>query len=106
MHLIFITARRYAARYICYGPVSVSVTSRSSTKMANVYRITQTIPHDSPGTDFSFLMPKISAKFDRGQPLRGRQMQVGWIKIVDFRRITGYISKTVQDRRTVSIRVE
>jgi len=33
-------------------------------------------------------------------------MQVGWVKIVDFRQITGYISKTVQDRRMVSIKVE
>jgi len=51
-------------------------------------------------------MPKIYAKFDRGQPLRGCQMQVGWVKIGDFRQITGYISKTVQDRRTVSVKVE
>ena len=56
--------------------------------------------------DSSFLVPKISAKFDRGHPLRGHQMQVGWIKIGDFRQITGYISKTVQDRRMVSIKVE
>jgi len=34
------------------------------------------------------------------------QMHVGWIKIGDFRQITGYISKTVQDRRMVSIKVE
>ena len=53
-----------------------------------------------------FLKPKVSAKFDRGHPLRGRQMQVGWVKISDFRQITGYISKTVQDRRMVSIKVE
>ena len=33
-------------------------------------------------------------------------MQVGWIKIGDFRQIAGYISKTVQDRRMVSIEVE
>ena len=46
----------------------------------------------------SFLLPKISAKFDRGHPLRGRQMQVGWVKIGNFRQISGYISKTVQDR--------
>ena len=51
-------------------------------------------------------MPKISAKFDRGYPLRGHQMQVGWVKIGDFPQITGYISKTVQDRRMVSIKVE
>jgi len=33
-------------------------------------------------------------------------MQVGWVKIGDFRQITGYISNTVQDRRMVSIKVE
>ena len=38
-----------------------------------------TIPKDS-----SFLTPKISAKFDRGHPLRERRMQVGWVKIGDF----------------------
>jgi len=31
---------------------------------------------------------------------------VGWVKIGDFRQITGYISKKVQDRRMVSIKVE
>jgi len=33
-------------------------------------------------------------------------MQVGWVNIGDFRQIAGYISTTVQDRRTVSIKVE
>jgi len=33
-------------------------------------------------------------------------MQVGWVKIVDFRQITGYISKTVKDRHIVCIKVE
>jgi len=33
-------------------------------------------------------------------------MQAGWVKIGDFRQIAGYISKTVQDRRMVSIEVE
>jgi len=53
-----------------------------------------------------FLVPKISAKFDRDHPIWGRQMQVGWVKIGDFRQITGYISKMVQDRCMVSIKVE
>ena len=57
----------------------------------------------APGT-LVFLVPKISAKFDRHHPMRGRQMQVGWVKIVDFRQIAGCISKTVQDRRMVSIK--
>jgi len=51
-------------------------------------------------------MPKIMAKFERDHPLRGRQMQVGWVKIGPFRRKTRYNSKTVQDRRIVSIKVE
>ena len=69
-------------------------------------------------------MPKISAKFHRDHPralvalanLRyinalnnnnnNNKIQVGWVKIGDFRQIAGYISKTVQDRRMVSIKVE
>ena len=81
-------ARFYRAmlciRGTSHDPVSVhlSVTSRSSTKTAK-RMIAQTTPHDSPGT----LVPKISATLDRGHPLRGRQMQVGWVKIGDFRQI-------------------
>ena len=41
-----------------------------------------------------------------GSPLRGLQMQVGWVKIGDFQQITSYISKTVKDRHIVSIKVE
>ena len=36
----------------------------------------------------------------------GRQMQVGWVKIGEFRQITGCILKTAKDRRMVSIKVE
>jgi len=34
--------------------------------------------------DSSFLTPKFTAKFERDHPLRGRQMQVGWVKIRHF----------------------
>ena len=78
--------------------VCLSVTSRCSTKTAK-RMITQTTPHDSPGT-LSFLTPKISAKFDRGHPLQGRQCRWGGSKLA------GYISKTVQDRCMASIKVE
>ena len=82
-----------------HGPVSVCLSVRPSQvgvvlKRLNVgshrqhYTIVQGLS--------SFLMTKISAKFDLGHPLRGHQMQVGWVKIGDFRQITGYISKTVQ----------
>jgi len=33
-------------------------------------------------------------------------MQVEYVKIGDFRQITGYKSKTVKDRRIVSVKVE
>jgi len=75
------TARCYASAVLAMGLclcVCLSVTSRSSTKTAK-QRITKTTPQ-RPGT----LMPKISAKFDRVHPLRGRRMQVGLVKIGDF----------------------
>ena len=62
--------------------------------------------HHTIALDSSFLLPKISAKFDRDHPLRGHQMQVGWVTIGDFPQITGYISKTAEDRRMVSVKVE
>ena len=68
------------ARYMpwsCVCPsvcVCLSVTSRSSTKMAK-HRKTQTTPHDSPGTLVSDA--KNLSKFEWGHPQRGFQMQVG-----------------------------
>jgi len=95
-----------------HGPVSVCLSVRLSVcpsqvgvllKQLNVESHKQ---HHAIAQHSSFLTPKISAKFDRGHPLRGRQMKVGWVKIGDFLQITSYISKTVQDRRMVSIKVE
>jgi len=51
-------------------------------------------------------MPKIMAKFEWDHSLGGQQIQVGWVKIGHIRRTTRYNSKTVQDRRIVSIKVE
>jgi len=51
------------------------------------------------------LIEEIVDRRDRDHPLRGCQMQVGWVKIGDFRQITGYFSKPVQDRRMVSIKL-
>ena len=67
----------------------MSVTCRCSTKTANTGSHKQ---YATIAQGVYFLMPKISAKFDRSHPLRGRQMQAGWVKIGDFRQITGYIS--------------
>ena len=41
-----------------------------------------------------------ASQVPRGHSLRGRQMQVGWFKIGDFRQITGCISKTAKDRHS------
>ena len=54
---------------------SVRLTSRCSTKTAK-RRITQTTPHDSPGT-LGFPVPKISAKLKRGHPNRGAKCRWG-----------------------------
>ena len=93
--LTVITVRFYRAMLCIRGtshfPVSVcpsvrpsvrpSVTSRCSTKTAKG-RITHNTTRYHRNS--SFLVPKISAKFDRGHPLRGRRMQVGWSKSATF----------------------
>jgi len=59
--------------------------------------------HDSPGT--SFLMPKIMAKFELDHPLWGDKRKWDGLKLTTFDGKRA-ISKTVQDRGIVSIRVE
>ena len=107
--------------------VRPSVTSRSPTETAK-HRITQTTSHDSPGTlvfwcqrsprNSTKVTPYVSSRSGVATLrtaihllltylltyLRGRQMQVGWVEIGDFRQITGYISKTAKDRHIVSIK--
>jgi len=83
--------------------MSVCVTSRSSTKTAK-HRITQTAPHDSPGT--LVFGAKDLREIRPGSPPTRAPNAGGVVKIGDFRQLAGYISKTVQDRRMVSIKVE
>jgi len=107
---VIYTVRRYAKRGICRRRVSVclsvwvSVTLKYCIKTAK-RRITRITPHDSPVT-LAFWHQRFTAKFERDHPIRGRQMQVGWVKIRHFRRKTRYNTKTVQDRCMVSIKVE
>jgi len=90
-----------------HGPVSVrlsvSVTSRSSTKTAK-YRITQTTPHDSPGT--VFFWNQISFRNSTGITICGAPNAGGMGQNRQLRQITGYISKTAKNRHIVSIKVE
>ena len=71
-------------RGICYGPVSVR---------------SQTTPHDSPGTPV-FWCQRSPRNLTGVTPYRGAKCSMG-----DFRQITSYISKTVQDRHMVSIKL-
>ena len=110
LHCIAFYRTTLCIRGTSHGPVSVCVCPSVRLSQVGVllkrlnvrsHKQQHTIARDS-----SFLTPKISAKFDRSHPLRGRQMQVGWVKIGNFRQITDYISKTVKDGRMVSIKVE
>jgi len=83
--------------------VRVSLSSRSSTKTAE-RRITQITPHDSTGFYFSYA--EDLREIWPGSLHRRAPNAVEWIKIGDFWQITGYISKTVQNRHMVSIKVE
>jgi len=62
------------------------------------------MPNDTLGLYFSDA--KDTGEIRTLSPLRRQQMKVGWVKIGHFRRKTRYNSKTVQDRRIVSIKVE
>ena len=91
-----------------HGPMSiclsVSVASQSSTKTAK-HRITQTTPHDSPGT--LVFWRERSPRNSTGVTLYGGAPNAGWwVKIGDFWKITGYILKIVKDRHIVSIKVD
>jgi len=73
-----------------FARLCLSITSLCSTKTAE-HKITQTKPHDSPGTLF-FLCQRSPRNSTRGT-------QMGWVKSATFDEQAGYISKTVQDRR-------
>ena len=92
-----------------HGPVSVrpSVCHKSvlpcSTKTAK-RRIKQITLHDSSGTPVFWCQR--SPRNSTGVIPYGAPNEGGVVRIGDFRQITGYISKTVQDRRIVYIKVE
>jgi len=84
-------------RYYSHGPcVCLSVTSRCSTKTAK-RRITQITPHDSPGT-LVFWSYRSARNSTGVTSYEGAECRWGGSKSVTFSQITGYMSKTVQDR--------
>jgi len=58
------------------------------------------MPHDRIRYS-SFLLQKMTSKFERDHPLRGRQAQVGWVKISRFDE-----KLAVTQRHIVSIKIE
>ena len=77
--MIFFTARCYASAVLglcpCLSEAGVLLKRQNVGSHTNN---TTRYPRDS-----SFLMPKISAKFDRGHPLRGRRMQVATANAIE-----------------------
>jgi len=96
-------AQRYAS-VVCAMAAYLSVTSRSSTK-TDKHSITQTKPHHSPGNLF-FRRQRSPRNYIGVTRSRGTKCRRGYVKIDDFRQIACCISKTIQDSRTVSIKVE
>ena len=74
-----------SAVYAVVVCLCVSLTLRYCVKTAK-RSITQIMPRDSPMTIVSDT--KVHVEIRTGSPLRGRQMQVGWVKIRHFRRKT------------------
>ena len=81
--------------WCCVCPsVRLSVTSRSSTKTAK-RRITQTTPHDSPGTLVFWCQRSPRNSTAVPPPYEGAKCRWGGSKFGDFQQITGCILKTV-----------
>ena len=91
------TSRCYACAVLAVGLclsicLCLSVTSRCSTKTTKC-RITETTPHDSPGT------PKISAKFDLVNPCRFAKCRWGGLKSATCDNNRLYLDKKLSYRR-------
>ena len=91
-----------------HGPVSVSVCVCVCPSQAGVLLKRQNVgshKHTIPqGVQFSDA--KDLREIRPGSPPTRAPNAGGVVKIGDFRQISGYISKTVQDRRMVSTKVE
>jgi len=94
-----------------HGPVSVCPSVCPSVRHKSVFYLKQLNvgsqkQHHTISQGLYFSDAKDLREIRPGSPPTRRQTQVGWFKIGDFQQITGYISRTVQDRHIVSIKVE
>ena len=104
MWLIF-TARCYASAVLAMA-LCPSVRLSQVGVLLKRLNVASHKQHHTIAQGFQFSYAKDLREIRPGSPPTGAQMQVGCVKIGDFRQITGYISKTVQDKRMVSIKVE
>jgi len=88
--LLVFTIRLHASAVFVVVCVCPSVSSRCSTETAK-RRITQTTPHDSQET--LVFGCRRSPQNSNGSPQWMRQVQVGWVKISDFRQITSSVGR-------------
>jgi len=106
--LPFLPRDSYAKHGICRRHVSVcmcvSVTLRYCIKTAK-HRITQIMPHDSPLT-LVFWHQSSLRNSKSITPNGGDKCRWGGLKFVTFDKKLRYKSKTVQDRRIVSIKIK
>jgi len=95
-----------------HGPVSVCVCLSVCQCMTQVGLLLKRLntgshkQHHTIDQGFQFFDAKDLREILLGSPPTGRQMQMGWVKLGDFRQIAGYISKTVKGIRMVSNKVE
>ena len=76
-----------------HGPVSVCLSVCPSQVGVLLKRLNRGShkQHHTIAQGLYFSGAKDLREIPPGSPLRGRQMHVGWVKIIDFRHITGYI---------------
>jgi len=95
--VVFLSVRLFVCLSVCPSAISQRSTKTAKHRMKHINNAT--IAQGLTDT-------KDLGKIRTGSPPKGHQMQAGLVKIGDFRQITRYNSKTVQDRRIVTIKVE
>jgi len=105
----FITARCYASAVLAMGLcpcLSVCVCLSQAAVLLKRQNVGSHKQHYTIVQGLWFSDPKYIREIRPGSPPTRAPNTGGVVKIGDFRQITGYISKTVQDKRVVSIKVE
>jgi len=89
-----------------HGPVSVCVCLSQVGVLLKRLNVGSHKQHHTIAQGLYFSDAKDLREIRPGSSPTGAPNAGGWVKIGDFRQITGYISKTVKDRHIVSINVK